>query len=721
MIKHFLPKPRHWSKEDQAYHADWWVIAHDIETQTEWPQKKGLLLSAFCINGEDVLVIDNTSVDNKEVFDEKLLKRCLFIAHNADFEARWGIATGFLPARFACTMVNDRRLMSGMEGYRFDLVTVLSRRLGYKSIPEWMDKDIRSEFATCTFFTDEQILYNAADTIRLKSLYYKQRQVATELGMDFLIGTINSRIIIPIAKAEFTGIKHDADKWKAIARERQGKAEKICQELTETMIGQYGVDLEKVNPSLKVEREAKEKRSLKSLERELKLRASLKSLEEKGKTHLKSYQTQQGQLARLVNQDVDPVTTTSAPVDATQSSLINWGSQKQVVAALKEIGCPIPQAKDNKTRKLKDGVGKDARANWFVANEGSVFEPFMKRYDEYKKLVHNVTSFGENWIVLYTNPITGRIHTMLDQAGTDTGRFSSGSKGKIKRYPNMQQVPKPPEYRECFIADEGRSILTLDYKNCEGVIMIAKSGDLNMKKITDLPDQHSYLGTKCWRNVYKKRYTSTQKEEWKVMSETYEMNQSTPEKKKERSDFKNAGGLFPVAYGVYASKVAAGAKVSVDEGQIFIDTIKGEIPLVVEYLDSVSKKAVKDGYAIHNKRTGSRRWFQAVLDHQHYGWKLSKDSKVEIESASRNTVIQGTNSDIIKEAIAWLECWANIFKQDVRFLLTVHDELVLDCPEGQEDYFLNKVINIMTRVAKNYLIPEIEMGVDAHADKHWHK
>lgn len=633
LIKNAVP-----TANDNKWHKGWYVFSFDIETQTEWPSKQGLLLSAFSVDEEHVLVIDNTSVDNTEVFTPEILRRCLFIAHNADFEARWGYATGFLPERFACTMVNDRRLMSGMEGYRFDLVSTISRRLGYDAIPEWMDKDIRSEFATCTFFTDEQILYNAADTIRLKSLYYKQRQIAAELGMDFLLGAINSRIIIPIAKAEVTGIKHDSDKWKAIARDRQEKAEKICLELTEIMIGQYGVDLEKINPSLKVGREAKEKRSLKSSERELKLRASLKSLEEKGKTHLKSYGTQLKQLENLTN---SLRVGEGTDILSSSKSSINWGSQKQVIAALKQIGCPIPQAKDKVTRKPKDGVGKDARANWFVANEGSEFEPLMKKYDEYKKIVHNVTSFGENWVELYTNKITGRIHTMLDQAGTDTGRFSSGSKGKVKKYPNMQQIPKPPEYRQCFVADPGRKILTLDYKNCEGVIMIAQSGDLNMKKITELKDQHSYLGTLCWRNVYQKRYQATGKEEWKILSETYEMNKSTPEKNKERDIFKNSGGLFPVAYGVYASKVAGAAKVSVEEGQIFIDTIKGQIPLVIEYLDTVSKRAVQEGYAIHNKRTGSRRWFQAVLDNKHYNWKLSKDSKVEIESASRNTVIQG--------------------------------------------------------------------------------
>jgi len=333
-----------------------------------------------------------------------------------------------------------------------------------------------------------------------------------------------------------------------------------------------------------------------------------------------------------------------------------------------------------------------------------------------------VNSFGEQWVKDYVNPQTSRVHTRLDQAGTETGRFSSGSKSKKQKiHPNMQQIPKPVEYRECFIADEGRRMLTADYKNCEGVIMIAQSGDLNMKRITELDDQHSYLGTKCWRNVYRKRYEKAGDTKWLELATTYEMNKSTPEKTKERDKFKNSGGLFPVAYGVFASKVAGAAGITEDEGQVMIDTIKAEIPLVIKYLDGVSKFATQHGYVIHNKRTGSRRWFQPVLNEKHYGWKIDKGDIISIESAARNSVIQGTNSDLVKEAIAMLHMWAKIFKQDIFFMLTVHDEIVCDCPEGQEDYYLDKLSQLMERAAQNYLIPEIEMHVDANHGTTWMK
>src|SRR6185369_360847 len=148
--------------------SDWYLLGYDIETQGWDPLTGKVLLSAFCDEDEEVLVIDNTSVNNNEIFTPEILKRCFFIAHNADFEARWGGVNNFLPMRYGCTMVNDKRLLSGEKGYHFDIISTINRRLGYQAVPEWMEKDIRNSFAECTFFTDDQILYNAADTILLK-------------------------------------------------------------------------------------------------------------------------------------------------------------------------------------------------------------------------------------------------------------------------------------------------------------------------------------------------------------------------------------------------------------------------------------------------------------------------------------------------------------------------------------------------------------------------
>lgn len=704
------------SGKDTIEHSGWWVIPHDIENRHEVkPSKGGLLLSAFCLDDtrdqEQVLVIDNTSVDNMEVFTPEILRRCLFIAHNADHEARYGIATGFKPMRYACTMVNGRRLLSGQEGYRFDLVSEINRQLGYEAIPVWMDKDIRNEFATCTYFRDDHILYNASDTIRLKEVYYKQRERAEELGMSFLLNTLNSRIIPEIADTEIRGIKHNTEKWLAIAKDREEKAIKLCQELSDLLVNQYKVNLEEINPALKKEREAQERRLNKLEERRLKLQAQLRRLEEAGKTHLKAYKLSLMQIDGL--SQIVP-----AQSSVSTAGLINWGSQQQVLRAFEAIGMPIPEAKNNK-HQMAPSVKKEARALWFVANENSPYLDFFTRFDKYKKLIHNVTSFGQKWVDQYVRD--GRIYTSFDQAGTNTGRWTSGSKGGKKIYPNMSQIPKPAEYRECFEADEGYVMITGDYRNQEGVLIISLSGDMEMIKITTVSDQHSHLGTKAWRAVYQHRYERTKDSKWLELAQTYEMNQTTEDKKKERDKFKNSAGLFPVLYGCTADTVAATAQVTTPEGQAMIDVIKSHAPVAAKYLDSKSIEASTNGYVLHNPRSGSRRWFQAVLDHKHYGWPLTKSKKVEIELAGRNSPIQGSGSDFMKEAIAMIALWKNLYKQDIRFVLSNYDEYACMVKETELDRLLPVITGFMKRAAKNYLIPAVDMDVEVKIGKTWLK
>jgi len=521
--------------------TNWHVLGHDIETRFELPEVSthGLLLSAFCNSNDHVLVIDNTTVANSEIFTREILSRCLFVAHNADFEARWGVATGFLPMRYACTMVNSKRLLSGQKGFKFDLISEINRRLGYKQIPEWMEKDIRNDFKDIQFFEDKHILYNAADTIRLKAIFFEQLRQAELLSQSFLHRTINSRIIIPIAEAEITGIRHDTTKWLGIAQERRIKSKDLCQSLDQVIVNDHGLNPGTINPILKKALESKEKREKKTTERIQKLSQQLQKLEEGSKTHLKSYSTQKEQLQKLltITPELEPTVTG-----------VNWASQKQVIETFKQMGVPLPEAKDKKTHQMKPGVGKDARANWFVSHATSPFVDFMKTFDKFKKVEHNIKSFGDKWVEQYVR--NGRAYTSLDQAGADTGRFSSGSKGKkIKTYYNGQQIPGKGDdviYRSCFIADDGRVMIIADYSNCEGVVMISLSGDLDMKKITEIKDQHSYLGTLCWRAVYEYRYKQTNDPKWKELAETYVMDQSTDAKKEERSKFKNSGGLFPV-------------------------------------------------------------------------------------------------------------------------------------------------------------------------------
>lgn len=694
-------------------YKNWFVLGYDIENRGKPEDKGELLLSAFCNKNEEVLVIDNTSVDNLEIFSKEILKKCFFICHNADHEAKWGVVNNFLPGRYGCTMVNDRRLLSGEQGYHFDLVSVINRRLGFKAIPEWMNKDIRNQFATCTFFTDEQILYNAADTIRLKDVYREQLNEARRIGQSFLHKTLNSRIIIPIAQAEVTGIKHDSEKWIGIAKGRKEKADELCKQLNEVVQSTPGIEIGKINPQVRKQQESQQKRLERNQQRKEKLELQLKQLKEKGKIHLKSYQKQKEQLEKLSQ------TTENGSRNITDLTFVNWASPKQVLEVFRQMNIPLPLIKDRATKKFKPALNKEGRQNWFVQHENHSANDFMKKFDQFKRIEHNIKSFGEKWVEQYVR--NGRAYTSFNQAGTATGRWTSGSYGLVKEYCNISQIPKSQEYRSCFVADEERLLVTADYKNQEGVIIISLSNDMEMKKITEEKDQHSALGTEAWRAVYQHRYKKTKDNKWKELAETYEMNKSTPEKEKERDKFKNSAGLFPTLYGCSPTKVAATAGVTVEEGDVMLNVIKSHAPKAIVFLDNKSKEASTTGYVLHNTRSGSRRGFTPILDGIKYGFPVSKTDIVEAEMEGRNSCVQGSGSDIIKEAIAMVALWSNLFKQDIRFVLSNYDEGVWSIPVSMKEKYSNVIKELMMRAAKNYLIKEVEMEVSLEAKPEWSK
>ena len=145
------------------------------------------------------------------------------------------------------------------------------------------------------------------------------------------------------------------------------------------------------------------------------------------------------------------------------------------------------------------------------------------------------------------------------------------------------------------------------------------------------------------------------------------------------------------------------------------------MPNVISFVKLQAQKALRDGYVIHNDRTNSRRLFSPVIDHNLYGYEMTRGQLAAVESAARNTCIQGTNADIVIEAMCLIDLWKRLYKQDIRLLGQVHDELIYDCPIDKLDFYAEKIEQLMIRAAKNYLIPEIDMKVDVHKGLTWTK
>lgn len=696
-------------------------LAHDIETTGENPMLCSLLLDAWYdgVPEHPVLVLDSLTVNTLEVFPNSYVKNRLILAHNADFEKRWALTRGLTEGIFHCTMVTSQIISCGIDELKNDIVSCLTRE--NIPIPVGMDKEIRDEFIGVDpikfVIEDKHIIYNACDVVKLHELHEKQQNWVNRLGINYLVNFIRRPLVSILAKTELIGFVHDRERWMELTNKRIKQAKELSDSMNKYLTDR-GFNIVDWNPTLKDELTRHENRYKTLLDRLTKNENACKAYEEKGKTHLKAYIVSR-EMCEKIQEALFDCETKPAP-----EITINWSSPQQPLNVMKNALkiTPLPMANDKETHKLKEGVGKEARNNWFADNEQHEHMEFMKLFDQFKKIEHNIKSFGAGWIEKYTNPVTGKVYTCFRQAGTRTGRFASGDEDK--GYFNLQQIPKEAtkmpdgkevaEYRACFKTDPGRKIATLDYTGCEIVCMISLSKDLDLKKISELPDQHSYMGTKCWRAVYQYRYEQTGDPKWLELANTYTMT-----KGKARDKFKNSG-VFPVIYGVRAGKVASIQSIPRQEAQIFIDTIEAEMPNVVSFVKDKAKFALANGYVVHNTRTNSRRWFYPVIQAQRQDRDLTSGEEITIETAARNSPIQGTNVDIICEAIVTIDRWARLFKVPVRLLGQVHDELIYDFPEDM-DWIPAKLQTLMGQVAQRYLIPEISMHAGCDVGYYWIK
>jgi DNA polymerase I-like protein with 3'-5' exonuclease and polymerase domains len=88
---------------------------------------------------------------------------------------------------------------------------------------------------------------------------------------------------------------------------------------------------------------------------------------------------------------------------------------------------------------------------------------------EYSKYDIRCDTFGNDWLLKNVRSDTGRVHTEVHQAVTNTGRLSTT--------PNLQNVPSDSRYRQCFIPGEEYSYVIADYSQQEPRLMAQLSGD----------------------------------------------------------------------------------------------------------------------------------------------------------------------------------------------------------------------------------------------------
>ena len=268
------------------------------------------------------------------------------------------------------------------------------------------------------------------------------------------------------------------------------------------------------------------------------------------------------------------------------------------------------------------------------------------------------------------HPDTGRIHPKYGQISAISGRMSCYS-------PNIQQIPRSLEYRKCFIAPEGRKLLIADYSQIELRVMAQITQD---KRMLD---------------AYKNG------EDLHSLTASFLLNKSVQEINKEERQYAKA-----VNFGLIYAMGSAGLC------QYALQSYGVEMSL---------KQAEKFRKLFFEAYPGVRRWHNQ-LNHQQStrgqtisGRKFMFPQGYGLPILS-NTPVQGTAADILKKALGDLAC--KLKGLDTYIVATVHDEIIVECPEKDASYFAKMLKDTMEE-ASNTILRSVPMEVEVSIGQSW--
>jgi DNA polymerase-1 len=292
----------------------------------------------------------------------------------------------------------------------------------------------------------------------------------------------------------------------------------------------------------------------------------------------------------------------------------------------------------SRKRRGKTGFSTDARVLQAIRGEHEII-PKVERWRELTKLVQTYLEPLPNWI----DPHTGRLHTTFQQTNTATGRLSSIN-------PNLQNIPIRTEtgrvIRQCFIAEPGNVLLSVDYSQVELRVLAHIAGEEVLKDIFRRGEDV---------------HTETASAVFDLPAEQLDVGM--------RSKAKMVN--YGIVYGLSAYGLADRLQIGQDEAQEFIDRYLERFPAVAQFMKDAVEQAEQHGYV--STLFGRRRQIPEIRARN---WQTRKLG----ERLAVNSIIQGTAADIIKVAMVRAHDALADAGLRTRTILQIHDELLFEGP-----------------------------------------
>ncbi len=330
----------------------------------------------------------------------------------------------------------------------------------------------------------------------------------------------------------------------------------------------------------------------------------------------------------------------------------NLGSPRQLCEILYER-MKIPVRK--KTATGQPSTDED------VLQELAADYPLPKVLLDYRAVAKLKSTYTDK-LPAMVNSSTGRLHTTFSQATAVTGRLASTD-------PNLQNIPVRTtdgrRIREAFIAPAGHALISADYSQVELRIMAHLSEDpALLRAFLEGADIHRATAAEIF-GVALDEVSTDQRRYIKAVN-------------------------FGLIYGMGAFGLATQLNIERAAAQQFIERYFARYPGVAAYMQRTRELAREQGYV---ETVFGRRLFLPDIR------AAGGPRRAGAERAAINAPMQGTAADLIKLAMIAVQDYLDRERLATRLILQVHDELVLEAPDGELARILRDLPQLMTSVA----------------------
>ena len=321
-------------------------------------------------------------------------------------------------------------------------------------------------------------------------------------------------------------------------------------------------------------------------------------------------------------------------------------------------------------KKTKTGASTDYEVLEQLAAMGHEVPRLLIEYRELSKLKSTYVDALPGFI----DPRTGRIHTSYNQTGAATGRLSSSD-------PNLQNIPvrtpRGEAIRRAFVAAPGWLLLTADYSQIELRLLAHLSGDpAFVRAFEQGGDIHRQTAAIIF-GVPQEQVTPDMRARAKTIN-------------------------FATIYGQGPFALARQLGITQEQAKDFITQYFDRFAGVRAWLDRTVAEARERGYV--QTLFGRRRYIPELKDRNF-------NVRAFGERTATNSPLQGSAADLIKIAMVRIGQGLRERRLATRMLLQVHDELVFEVPEGEEETATELVKRHMEQAAQLHVPLVVSIGL----------